>query len=82
MPQAYKNKKIIKKKIKFFGPPHTSPTPLTTTTHNTPLSPSLAGQLRLRLGVYKGMKWNDHKGMESNGMYVSKGNEWKRMEWN
>ena len=22
------------------------------------------------------MKWNDHKGMEWNGMYLSKGNEW------
>ena len=24
--------------------------------------------LRLHLGVHKGMKWNDHKGMERNGM--------------
>ena len=41
--------------------------------------------LRLRLRVHKGMKWNDHKGMERNGMYLSKRNEWKRrngMEWN
>ena len=30
--------------------------------------------LRLRLGVYKGMEWN--------GMDLSKGKEWKRMEWN
>ena len=30
--------------------------------------------LRLRLGV--------HKGMELNEMYLSKGKEWKRMEWN
>ena len=60
--------------IKFFGPPHTSPIPFTTTTHHTPLSPSLAGQLRLRLGVYKGMKWKDYKGMER------KGKEWKGME--
>ena len=36
--------------------------------------------LRLRLGVHKGMKWNDHKGMERNGMYLNKGKEWKRME--
>ena len=28
--------------------------------------------LRLCLGVHKGMEWN--------GMYLSKGNEWKRME--
>ena len=28
------------------------------------------------------MEWNDHKGMEMNGMYLSKGKEWKRMEWN
>ena len=27
--------------------------------------------LRLHLGVHKGMKWNDHKGMEMN-----------KMEWN
>ena len=31
------------------------------------------------------MEWNNHKrmeknGMEWNGMYLSKGNEWKRME--
>ena len=43
--------------------------------------------LRLRLGVYKGMKWNrmiirEWKGMEWNEMYLSKGKEWKRMEWN
>ena len=31
--------------------------------------------LRLRLGVHKGMEWNDHKGMERNEMYLSKGNE-------
>ena len=24
--------------------------------------------LRLRLGVHKGMEWNDYKGMEMNGM--------------
>ena len=24
--------------------------------------------LRLRLGVHKGMEWNDYKGMEKNGM--------------
>ena len=44
--------------------------------------------LRLRLGVRKereGMEWNGiitrkWKGMEWNGMYLSKGNEWKRME--
>ena len=28
------------------------------------------------------MEWNDYKGMEWNGMYLSKGKEWKRMEWN
>ena len=37
--------------------------------------------LPLRLGVYKGMEWNDHKrmemnGMEWNGMHLSKGKEW------
>ena len=26
------------------------------------------------------MKWNNHKEMEMNEMYLSKGNEWKRME--
>ena len=39
--------------------------------------------LRLRLGVHKGMEWNDHKGMEMNGMewnVLSKGSEWKIME--
>ena len=39
-------------------------------------------ELRLRLGVHKGLEWNDHKGMEWNGMYLSKGNKWKTMEWN
>ena len=33
-----------------------------------------------RLGVHKGMKWNDHKGIEWNRMYLSKGNEWKKIE--
>ena len=28
------------------------------------------------------MEWNNHKGMKMNGIYLSKGNEWKRMEWN
>ena len=28
------------------------------------------------------MEWNDHKGMEWNGMYLSKGKEWNGMEWN
>ena len=28
------------------------------------------------------MEWNYHKGMEWNGMYLSKRNEWKRIEWN
>ena len=42
---------------------------------------------RLRLGVYKRMEWNgiiirEWKGMKWNGMYLSKGNEWKKMEWN
>ena len=32
--------------------------------------------LRLRLGVHKGMEWNDHKGIELNEMYLSKGKEW------
>ena len=26
------------------------------------------GSFRLRLGVHKRMEWNDHKGMEMNGM--------------
>ena len=39
------------------------------------------------MGVHKGMEWNDHKRMEMKGnewneMYLSKGKEWKRMEWN
>ena len=42
----------------------------------------LLESFRLHLGVYKGMKWNDHKGTEMNGMYLNKGKEWKRMEWN
>ena len=28
------------------------------------------------------MELNDHKEMEMNEMYLSKGKEWKRMEWN
>ena len=28
----------------------------------------LLESFRLHLGVYKGMKWNDHKGTEMNGM--------------
>ena len=36
-------------------------------------------RLRIRLGVHKRMEWNDHKGIEINGMYLSKGKEWKRM---
>ena len=40
---------------------------------------SLFTQL-LRLGVYKGIKLNDPKGIKRNGMYLSKGNEWKRKE--
>ena len=28
----------------------------------------LFGSLRLRLGVYKGIEWNGHNGMEMNGM--------------
>ena len=28
------------------------------------------------------MEWNDHKKMERNGMYLSKGKEWKGMEKN
>ena len=31
--------------------------------------------LRFRLGVHKEMEWNDHKGMERNEMYLSKGKE-------
>ena len=38
--------------------------------------------LRLHLGVHKGMKYNDHKGMKMNRMYLSKRNEWKKLEWN
>ena len=36
--------------------------------------------LRLRLGVHKGMELNDHKEMEWNGMYLSNGKEWKKIE--
>ena len=32
------------------------------------------------MGVHKGIEWNDHKGMKMNGMYLSKGNGWKRIE--
>ena len=28
------------------------------------------------------MQWNNHKGMKKNRMYLSKGNEWKRINWN
>ena len=41
--------------------------------------------LRLCLGVHKGMKWNgmdNHKRMERNRMYLSKGKEWKIIKWN
>ena len=34
------------------------------------------------MGVHKGIEWNDHKGMKMNGMYLSKGNGWKRIECN
>ena len=42
-------------------------------------------RVRLRLGVHKGMEWNEMvirewKGIEWNGMYLSKGNEWKGIE--
>ena len=40
---------------------------------------------RLCLGVYKewnGMIIREWKGIEWNGMYLSKGKEWKIMEWN
>ena len=36
--------------------------------------------VRLRLGIHKGMKWNDHKGIERNGMYLSKEKEWNGMK--
>ena len=38
--------------------------------------------LRLRLRVHKRVEQNDYKGMEMNVTYLSKRNEWKRMEWN
>ena len=28
------------------------------------------------------MEWNDHKGMEKNGMYLSKEKKWNRMKLN
>ena len=28
------------------------------------------------------MEMNNHEEMEMNGMYLSKGKEWKRNEWN
>ena len=43
---------------------------------------NLIQRLKLRLGVHKRMEWNDYKGMKQNGMYLSKGEEWKRMKWN
>ena len=36
--------------------------------------------LRLCLEIYKWMEWKYHKRMERNGMYLSKGKEWKIME--
>ena len=42
-------------------------------------------RLRICLRVHKRMdkmERNNHKGMELNGMYLSKGNEWKRKECN
>ena len=41
---------------------------------------ALRSSIRLRLGVHKGMKMNNHEEMEMNGMYLSKGKEWKRNE--
>ena len=41
---------------------------------------NLRVSLKLRLGVHKGMEWNNHKRMEMNGMYLSKGKEWNGME--
>ena len=41
--------------------------------------------LKLCLGVHKGMKLNgmdNHKRMERNRMYLSKGKEWKIIKWN
>ena len=43
--------------------------------------------LKFRLGVYKGMKWNNHKGIEINGMeqnVFKKGKliEKNEMKWN
>ena len=52
---------------------------------SVPFYPFHSILLRPRLGVYngrKGIEWNDHKGMERNGMYLSKRQEWKIMEWN
>ena len=37
----------------------------------------LLESFRLRLGVYKGMKWNDHKGMEMNEICGG----WPRIIW-
>ena len=37
---------------------------------------------RLRLGVHKGIEWNDHKGMECNVFKYGKRIEKNGMEWN
>ena len=34
------------------------------------------------IGEWNRMERNDHKEMKMNEMYLSKGNKWKRMEWN
>ena len=38
--------------------------------------------LQTPFGVHKRIEWNDYKGMKQNGMYLSKGEEWKKMKWN
>ena len=45
-------------------------TPLLVSLKPSPIFPCVVCVkiLRLCLGVYKGMEWNDHKGMKRNGM--------------
>ena len=35
---------------------------------------------RLRLRIHKEIELNNHKEMERNKIYLSKGNEWKKMK--
>ena len=50
-PNSIKEKKE-RQRSDFLDPPHAPPTPFTTTTHHTPLSPFLAGQSKWSLHFF------------------------------